>query len=458
MKKHTVRLAGLLTLAGVLLLLPAPADKAFGANPLAPKRVLVVTVTKGFRHSSIPMAEKVLGELAAKGGFTVDYVRTGEDMAKKMTGAALKNYDAAIFASTTGDLPLPDKDAFLRWIASGRGFVGIHAATDTFRGHKPLDPFIRMLGGEFKSHGPQVEVEVINQDPRHPACKKYPPAFPIFDEIYLMNEFQRSRVHGLLTLDKHPNTGAPGDYPIAWCRMHGQGRVFYTSLGHREEVWENLDYQQHLLGGIRWAIRLERGTAVPQSPAGRPSFAEAGQGFRPLFNGVNLAGWKLRNPAGGQSWSAQNGMLVNEVGEKEPGNDLVTVDSFRDFTFRCEFMIPTNGNSGVYLRGRHEIQILDDFGKGKPDLGGNGALYNLAAPSKFASRKPGQWQQIEATIKGNRVTVILNGVKVLDNVVADRPTGGELDANVNNPGPILLQGDHGPVAFRNLRIKSLKTL
>src|SRR2546426_9569123 len=89
----------------------------------APKKLLVVTVTKGFRHSSIPTAEKVLGELAEKSGaFTVDYVRNDEDMAQKMTTATLKNYDGVIFANTTGELPLPDKDAFIAWIKSGNAF------------------------------------------------------------------------------------------------------------------------------------------------------------------------------------------------------------------------------------------------------------------------------------------------------------------------------------------------
>src|SRR5881409_1706977 len=99
----------------------------------APKKLLVVTVTKGFRHSSIPTAEKVLGELAEKSGaFTVDYVRNDEDMAQKMTTAALKNYDGVIFANTTGELPLPDKDAFIEWIKSGKAFIGMHSASDTF--------------------------------------------------------------------------------------------------------------------------------------------------------------------------------------------------------------------------------------------------------------------------------------------------------------------------------------
>src|SRR5215467_16040471 len=99
----------------------------------APKKLLVVTVTKGFRHSSIPTAEKVLGELAQKSGaFTVDYVRTDEEMAQKMTLEALKNYDGVVFANTTGELPLPDKQGFLDWIKSGKAFIGTHSASDTF--------------------------------------------------------------------------------------------------------------------------------------------------------------------------------------------------------------------------------------------------------------------------------------------------------------------------------------
>ncbi|MEO7299168.1 MAG: ThuA domain-containing protein, partial [Verrucomicrobiota bacterium] len=176
-----------------------------------------------------------------------------------------KNYDGIIFANTTGDLPLPDKDAFLNWIKSGKAFIGMHSATDTFRGHTPLDPYVEMIGGEFKGHGAQVEVTCLNQDPKHPACKNFGPTFAVKDEIYILNGFDRAKVHGLLTLDKEPNTGAPGDYPIAWCKKYGKGNVFYTSLGHREDVWESESYQKHILGGIKWALGLENGDAKPQA-------------------------------------------------------------------------------------------------------------------------------------------------------------------------------------------------
>jgi len=272
------------------------------AQGKSPKRVLVVSTTVGFRHSSIETAEKVIAELGQQSGaFTVDYARLspnapefkGADgktdktkyepavkavLAEKMSAAALKNYDAVIFANTTGDLPLPDPQAFVDWVKAGHGFVGVHSATDTFPG---FAPFIEMIGGHFKTHGAQVSVDIINQDKDCAACKHLPASWTVFDEIYQLKNFDRTKVHGLLTLDKHPNDKTPGDYPIAWIKEFGQGRVFYTSLGHREDVWEPnssaqkggfkntpevaLAYQQHLLGGIKWALGLEKGDAKPQT-------------------------------------------------------------------------------------------------------------------------------------------------------------------------------------------------
>src|SRR6266568_7417533 len=127
------------------------------------------------------------------------------------------------FWSASGDLPLPDKQAFLDWIKSGKAFIGMHSATDTFRGHKPLDAYVEMIGGEFVHHGAQAEVDCINQDPKHPACRQLGPTFHLKDEIYLLNGFERDKVHGLLALDKHPNNQTPGDYPIAWCKKYGKG-------------------------------------------------------------------------------------------------------------------------------------------------------------------------------------------------------------------------------------------
>jgi uncharacterized protein len=266
----------------------------------APKKVLVVTTTKGFRHSSIPNAEKVLAELAADSkAFTVEYARVeptdpqfkGPDgkpdkakvsaaiekvLAEKLSPEALKKYDGVIFANTSGDLPLPDREAFLQWIKSGKAFVGMHAATDTL-GNFP--GYIDMIGGQFQTHGPQVEVDILNQEKECPMCAHLGESWNIFDEIYLFKNFDPAKVHTVLALDKHPNNKTPGEFPIAWCRNYGKGRVFYTALGHREDVWDANTpkeferknskevaeaYQAHILGGIKWALGLEKWAIPPK--------------------------------------------------------------------------------------------------------------------------------------------------------------------------------------------------
>jgi hypothetical protein len=180
------------------------------------------------------------------------------------------------------------------------------------------------------------------------------------------------------------------------------------------------------------------------------------KGFHPLFNGKDLTGWKLRHPDGRQSWTIEpGGVLKNTVEKGIHGTDLVTEKKFWNFTARYEYMTPDGSNSGFYLRGRHELQILGDYKSGQASITGNGSIYNFKAPDKFATKPGGQWQTVEATIIGNRITVILNGVKIHDHVECDRATGAEIDDKVKEPGPIFLQGDHGTVSFRNIRVKEL---
>lgn len=178
-------------------------------------------------------------------------------------------------------------------------------------------------------------------------------------------------------------------------------------------------------------------------------------GFTPLFNGKDMAGWHVRKPDAHNAWKVEDGALKNVLGTGEHGVDLVTDATFKDFTVRYEYQVPDGSNSGFYLRGRHEIQILGDYKSGKVAKGGNGAIYNFKEPSEFVSKPGGEWQTVEATIVGNKITVIQNGKKIHDEVECDKGTGGQLDNNVNEPGPILLQGDHGNVSFRNIRIKLL---
>jgi type 1 glutamine amidotransferase len=201
-------------------------------------------------------------------------------LAEKMSPEALKRYDGVVFLNTTGDLPFPDPEAFYRWVEEGHAVVGMHAAADTLHG----DPrYARMLGGEFANHREQVEVNVLNADPGHLATAGLGSKLNLFEEVYLFKNYDHSKVHDLLVMDEHPNTEEPGHYPVTWVKSYGKGRVFYTSLGHREDIWdpswnspsgtrENPPevaevYQKHLHGGISWALGLAgtNGTARPGS-------------------------------------------------------------------------------------------------------------------------------------------------------------------------------------------------
>lgn len=311
----------------VVLSLAVP---AFAAD--VPKKLLVVTVTTGFRHSSIETAEKVLKELGEKSGaWTVDFVHQPEGqpknpgkppekkndsdeafkakqdaysaalaefnaanqvwnekikayMAEQMAMEKIKGYDGFVFANTTGDLLFPDRDGFVELIKGGKAMVAMHSGSDTYH---PFRGYVDMLGGEFETHKSQVEVQPILHDPAHAATKPIPNGFKVFDEIYIIKSFDKAKVHALMGLETHPNLAQLTDeekkkeeelkryFPISWCKEFGKGRVFYSSLGHREDVWDPTwkegtkerknspeiakTYQEHILGGIKWALRLAEG-------------------------------------------------------------------------------------------------------------------------------------------------------------------------------------------------------
>ena len=250
--------AFLLILTFYAWMIPACHAQRNGAN--GPKRVLVVTVTKGFRHSdSIPLIEKTVENMGkSTGAWTTDFVRTDAEMQTKMTAKALQNVDAVVFGSTTGELPLPDRDAFLQWIKAGHGFVGVHAATDTFH---QWPAYLDMIGAEFKTHGKQVWVIDNVEDKHHPATASLGSGRLVFDEIYEFKNFDHATFHALVSMDKHPQTGVAGYYPVSWCKNYGTGRVFYTALGHRPDVWALAWYKQHVQNGILWALGLVPGDA-----------------------------------------------------------------------------------------------------------------------------------------------------------------------------------------------------
>jgi hypothetical protein len=165
----------------------------------------------------------------------------------------------------------------------------------------------------------------------------------------------------------------------------------------------------------------------------------------PLFDGKTMEKWGVQHEDRPSGWTVVDGVMTNEP----KANNLVTPHRFGDFKIYCEYKLEEKSNSGIYLRGRYELQVLDDAGK-PPDIHGHMALYSRVKPAVNASLPAGQWQTMEATIVGNRLTVVLNGKKVHDNIVIDGITGGALDSNEGELGPIMIQGDHGKVSFRKV--------
>lgn len=177
-----------------------------------------------------------------------------------------------------------------------------------------------------------------------------------------------------------------------------------------------------------------------------------------LLNGKDLTGWKLRAEKGKGCWSVEGGAMTNSKGCV----DIITEQKFQDFKLSLEFKLAdpqTNGgqpsNSGLYLRGRYEAQILDDFGK-EPESHGMGSIYGFLTPKMNAAKKAGEWQKYEVTLIGRQLTVALNGQTVIDRQEIPGITGGALDSAEGTPGPIMLQGDHGKVWFRNVVLTPAK--
>jgi len=173
-----------------------------------------------------------------------------------------------------------------------------------------------------------------------------------------------------------------------------------------------------------------------------------------LFNGKDLSGWILINPQQTNGWKVVDGTLVNDPVQTEGAphisyGNLRTEKTFEDFNLKLEVNIPSGSNSGVYLRGMYEIQVMDSY-KRNLDPHNMGAVYSRIKPTVAAEKPAGQWQAMDMTLCDRHITVILNGVKIIDNQPVYGPTGGAMISDVFAPGPIYLQGDHGKVAYRNI--------
>jgi type 1 glutamine amidotransferase len=431
-----------MVLAGALV---AVGTAAASAKPLP--KVLFVTHSAGFRHQvvtrspdgSLSFAEKQL-QAAAKDRF--DVVAT-QDLGE-LSREKLKNCRAAVFY-TTGELPI-DVEALTDFVKAGGGFTGIHSATDTL--YKSA-AYGELIGGYFDGHPWHEKVRIKVEDARHPATAHLGTSFEIADEIYQFKDWDRKKLHVLMSLDsesvdltKQGVKRADRDFANAWTRDYGKGRVFYTALGHREEVWADPRFLTHLVNGIAWTLRA--------APPARPAAATGEEGFAWLLQAAAPPpGWKQAGPGG---FKLDNGVATAYGGM---GLWYYAPTPYKDFVLRLQYrQAKPSANSGVFVRfprvdgdpmipvnEGYEIQIYSD----QPSKNSTGAIYSFQVPTAVPQKPAGEWNDLEIKAVGTQYTVALNG-KVINTYTGER----------SREGLVGLQNHGDEVSFRNVRIKELR--
>jgi hypothetical protein len=212
-------------------------------------------------------------------------------------------------------------------------------------------------------------------------------------------------------------------------------------------VWE-LDRAGDRLTGVQKRGNDQTALTGLRAPELKRNPPSAWTTPEPLFNGRDLSGWEPTDPANNH-WVVRDGELVNQA----HGANLESIRKFDDFQLHVEFNCPGDGNSGIYLRGRYEVQIEYEPLEKNPPERAIGSIYGFLAPSVVLPRTPGKWESFDITLVGRTVTVIRNGSLTSDRQEIAGITGGALDANEGEPGPFYIQGDHtGGLRFRNIRI------
>jgi hypothetical protein len=260
------------------------ADRAGQVPKFPPNRmgrVLVISETKGFEHDSIPDAMANVWRMGHDSRLWEATLRTDTELITKkdMKDRNVKNlnyFDALVFASTTGELDLADdqKADMLSFIKEdGKGFVGIHAAADT---NYKWPEYGEMLGGWFDQHPwTTFEAPIINEQPDFPAVRHFPHAFTKRDEIYQIKNWSRDKVNVLLSLDaskldyNNPRVHRTDhDFAVAWAKTYGNGRVFYSTLGHTKEAWDDTDIQKMYFEAIKWVLHMTEGSTESHAKPG----------------------------------------------------------------------------------------------------------------------------------------------------------------------------------------------
>ncbi|MEJ8660960.1 ThuA domain-containing protein [Streptomyces sp. MS1.AVA.4] len=404
------------------------------------KRLLVFSRTAGFRHDSIPAGVAALKELGAGSNITVD----ATEEPAQFTTSNLARYDAVVFLSTTGDvLNAEQQKAFENYVATGGGYMGVHAAADT-----EYDwPFYGgLVGAYFHSH-PQIQKATVRvEDHDHPATSHLDAAWERTDEWYNYRSNPRGQARVLATLDETTYQGGTmkGDHPIAWCQTYQGGRAFYTGGGHTKESYAEPAFRQHLLGGLRYTSGQVNADCKPAT------------GYRDLFNGQTLEGWKQAGPG---KFNVVDGELRSEGGM---GMLWYQAKELKSYSLKLDWKMAGDDNSGIFVgfpasddpwsavNNGYEVQIDATDAADRT----TGAVYGFKSADLKARdrvlRPPGQWNSYEIKVQGERLQVFLNGVKINDFTNTD-PVRSLKDGYVG----IQNHGADDQVSFRNIQLREL---
>ena len=465
----------------------------------APKKILFFTKSSGYEHAVISwkngqpsFAEKILLELGQKNGWEFTFSKDGS----KFSPEYLTQFDAVMFY-TTGDLCTEGTDkqpamtpagkqALFDYVRGGKGFIGTHSATDTFHtanesqkgpdryaNHgKDADPYCCFIGGEFIIHGAQQVATNRVVDPKFPGFETAGDSFAFHEEWYSLKDFA-SDDHCLTVIDaphmKGPMYQRP-PYPNTWARKDGNGRVWYTAMGHREDVWTNPTFQQILVGGIKWALGEVSADVTPNLQTAAPgaytnpryvepkaatvalntlTAKEKADSWQLLWDGKTSKGW--HSPKSDafpeKSWRIADGVLTVDPGwtkgeaEAQSGGDIITSKRYANFELVADFKCSPGCNSGIKIFVQPDIspidkvtgkptgkgsaigmeyQILDDVlhPDAKKGIDGDrtiGSLYDLIPAPKDKKVLPiGEWNHAHILSQGKHVTFWLNGEKTVE--------------------------------------------
>jgi type 1 glutamine amidotransferase len=465
-----------------LLLLGAAAGAA------EPPRVLFLTHSAGYRHAVVTRPDPETLALAEEQLRSVAGDRLVVDCTQDcgaITRENLARYAAVVFY-TTGALPI-DKDALVDFVRAGGGFVGIHPATDTL--YKFAD-YGGMVGGYFNGHPWHEQVTVRVEDGRHRATRHLGNSFEITDEIYQFRDWERKRVRVLLSLDpKSVDLTKPGvrrtdqDFALAWCKPFGRGRVFYTALGHRPEVWKDERFLRHVVGGLEWTTvprdedgfeahhivtapldhgkhllrfgeeevaRIDGNLELSDLKEGRlRELSPNASAYHVLFDGTSKDGWKMCGPG---AFELKDGVLTTRGGMGMLWHER----ELTDFILMLEWRVGRKeDNSGVFVRfpdpgddpwvavnRGYEFQVCDAAGPKHR----TGSAYSFQDARSVPTKPVGEWNHYEIQVVGQRYTVWINGKLV--NV---------FDGERSRKGHIGLQNhdDKSRVQYRNIRVVEL---